>query len=176
MGSSGPITAVWSESARLDASANVPGKPCEGDKCHEQQELRPLRGVAQEDLGVLHEQHPACGGEGQRPHERLEEPCVYESRPEGQVWHFEPCVDIVERLGSHAYHVYCTPFLPCGDVAPLGVPQGQVFVLGDHRDHSVDSRVYGPIPAQAIVGRASYIYFSLGPSGIRWNRIGRAVR
>ncbi len=34
------ITAVWTQSARLDASANVPGKPCEGDKCHEERPKR----------------------------------------------------------------------------------------------------------------------------------------
>jgi biopolymer transport protein ExbD len=34
------ITAVWAQSARLDASANVPGKPCEGDKCHEERPKR----------------------------------------------------------------------------------------------------------------------------------------
>ena len=34
------------------------------------------------------------------------------------------------------------------------IPQGTVFVLGDNRDHSVDSRTFGPIGLDRVVGRA----------------------
>ncbi|MFO0570358.1 MAG: biopolymer transporter ExbD [Polyangiaceae bacterium] len=34
------ITAVWSQMARVEASANVPGKPCEGDECKNDQPKR----------------------------------------------------------------------------------------------------------------------------------------
>ncbi|WP_297679211.1 signal peptidase I [Tepidiforma sp.] len=43
---------------------------------------------------------------------------------------------------------------PIGDMAPVRIPADAYFVMGDNRNHSQDSRVLGPIPADRIVGKA----------------------
>lgn len=47
----------------------------------------------------------------------------------------------------------------------LQVPPGQYFVLGDNRDESLDSRYWGFVPAENIVGRPLLIYWSVNRDG-----------
>lgn len=61
------------------------------------------------------------------------------------------------------------PHLPDTD---LIVPAGQVFLMGDNRNLSEDSRLFGPVPLRDVVGKLRQVWFSAADGQVRWNRMG----
>ena len=62
---------------------------------------------------------------------------------------------------------------------PIQVPPRDLFVLGDNRDNSLDSRYWGFLPDSLVRGRPLFVYYSYAPdslsafswlTGIRWQR------
>ncbi len=67
---------------------------------------------------------------------------------------------------------------PCQLQRHYVVPEGYVFVMGDNREKSSDSRVWGPVPVEDIKGKALFIWWSSKPDmagGHSWGRIGKIV-
>lgn len=64
------------------------------------------------------------------------------------------------------------------DQPALKVPKDHIYVLGDHRDSSNDSRnpSVGAIPVKRVKGKALAIYWSNGNDGLRWERMFHAVQ
>jgi signal peptidase I len=58
----------------------------------------------------------------------------------------------------------------------LHVPQGYLFVMGDNRDNSLDSRFWGFVPLENVVGEPLFVYWSYDAPTIEWTSDNLAAR
>ena len=79
---------------------------------------------------------------------------------------------IIEKYEGHSLQVKDEKiFIDGKETDSYTFAMDYFFMMGDNRHNSLDSRFWGFVPEDHIVGKALFIIFSKGPDGIRWNRI-----
>ena len=75
-------------------------------------------------------------------------------------------------------HIYPKHVRKRDNFGQITVPENSLFVMGDNRDESYDSRFWGFVDLKAVNGKAFIIYWSWDKQkfSVRWNRLAQILR
>lgn len=104
-------------------------------------------------------------------------PCQDEDRDEqtGR-WFPVRCTAFQATLGATTFEIHHVPGADVPEFGPIAIPPDHVFLMGDNRDRSLDSRYFGAVPIGKLKGKAFCVLWSRGPDGMRWERMLRPIR
>ena len=84
---------------------------------------------------------------------------------------------IIEKYEGHTLNVSDGKiFIDGAECNSYTFAMDYYWMMGDNRHNSADSRFWGFVPEDHIVGKASFIAFSVGENGIRWGRIFNKIK
>ncbi len=86
-----------------------------------------------------------------------------------------PCDEWIEYMSGNAHRTIFNAYGLGTLMEEKRVPDGHIFVMGDNRDNSNDSRVWGFVPVDLIKGRALVVWYSRNPNAGSLTSPGGAV-
>jgi len=96
--------------------------------------------------------------------------CIATGGQTVEVRHKQVFVDGVRQVEPYVKHSVTAEdpegYTPRDNYTPPTVAPGELFMMGDNRDNSLDSRFWGTVPMDLVKGRALFIYFPTG--GTAW--------
>lgn len=87
------------------------------------------------------------------PRRELKQEIFHRKAPEG-AWVDQAVLRVEEELDQTKYHIFFDPDPARRRTAQIQAGESQVILLGDNRIDAIDSTVFGPVPADALLGRA----------------------
>jgi signal peptidase I len=131
--------------------------------------------VVKRIMGVPGDRIHLRNGEVYRNGEKLNEPYVQHDRDEPSDYYRNnfPAVPPSDPNISPKWEGELASYIQDGD---LVVPPGHYFAMGDHRGVSLDSRYWGFIPQENIIGRPMFIYWSFNTPSDQYTKTGIADR
>ncbi|MBX7232618.1 MAG: signal peptidase I [Bdellovibrionales bacterium] len=92
-----------------------------------------------------------------------------------------------DQLGTKSFRTLLIKDAYRWKISPLKVGEGKLFMMGDNRDNSKDSRAWGELPQENLLGKAMFVWLSCeetlpvvnflcNPLTIRWKRFFHAIK
>lgn len=111
-----------------------------------------------------------------------------DQNPKGDPNEISPLFDWQKKVALKSSRFGAAPAQPTHDEwGPIVVPPGHLFMMGDNRYNSKDSRYWGLVPRENVRGRPLFVYYSYVPqdesdravsfiTDIRWGRLGHFIK
>lgn len=168
------IVFIYPEDEKLDFIKRVVGLPGDHIRVHEGKLFINDQEVPEKEIPVL----------GVEPQDRrrlrlgqIEEPIPGSMKKIAFYRGFESYAIELEKLGEVTHLIQRSRVMPNNEEYDAVVPPDHFFVMGDNRDQSADSRVWGFVPRENLKGKAMFIWLSLDSDlgGVRLKRFGKPI-